>query len=191
MVQAGPAFTSRANFIATLSSYVIADLSHVAASGATLYRYATTPLTIWGGLAQMGSEVADTKCKVLDRLTAGSGRFNTSADAFGNWFEAAYTWKIVLGEHRNAFACTITDIGDLGGTVSFQFLDGATVVDSYVLSTTITSTSQFLQFCYGNGNIQFNTVRVIITQSGGNPTFFDGIGFDDLMVGQVLACTPA
>ena len=55
MPQSGPAVTSKADFIASLQSYVLADLNHVAASTGIDYD-STTKLTMFGGAGQLYAE---------------------------------------------------------------------------------------------------------------------------------------
>jgi hypothetical protein len=193
MAQTGVAVSLRAAFMAGLASHTTEDFDGVPPSTTTYYR-AASPLSLWGGLGSLYCETAtDTFSTVVNGgVSVNAGCFNTSANASGNWYEAGRTFRIDLSSARNSFSCYITDNPVAG--VGFEFLYNDILVATAATPTVTAdkpAANEALFLGFGDGNIIFNAIRVIIRQATLVEAAFDKVGFDDLQVGLVTACEPA
>lgn len=122
-----------------------------------------------------------------------NGRFNTTPGCdittACKWWETAYSFEITLNSAKSAFAFFATDLGDLGGAISLDFWNDNTQVRSGIAVTQPTQTSGLLFFGWIDDTFSFNRISVNVTQTNADPTFFDGIGFDDILAG-VRASAP-
>lgn len=195
--QSGPAVTARSDFLAGLLSYVTADMDHVSASASTIYT-SSSPITMWGGLGQLFGRAFTTfgtDLTISDGVTVdiGNGRFNTSANAQGNWALTASGWEISLTEARTAFGCYFTDIGDIReAEVEFRLYNGTTlvrIVAPPIIPIDKPRTNEAMWVGYANGSTPFTRIEAYIRLYSVNPSQRDYVGFDDFAVGNVITCT--
>lgn len=201
MAQSGPAVTARANFLAGLASYVADNLNGRTPSTTVNYN-ALNPLSLCAGLASLAALNAGDpdlfipatySVLVNNAVAGGNGRFNATENADGLRYESTGTLDITLTEARTAFGCYLMDVGDFGGTVTFQFYNGATLRRTVAVPTTNPerpSSNEAMWVGYSDGNNPFDRVRVVITQTSSDPDEHDVIGFDGFAFGHVAACTP-
>ena len=84
------------------------------------------------------------------------------------------------------------DLGDFGGEAEFDLYNGATRVRTLTLPTKTDLEKRGGGFLgYINGNTPFNRVVFKLRQFTGNPSRYDYIGYDDLIVGQCISCVPS
>jgi hypothetical protein len=115
------------------------------------------------------------------------GRFNTTPGCdvrtACKWWETPYSFEIKLNSLKSAFAFFATDLGDLGGAISLDFWNDTTQVRSGIAVTQPTQTAGLLFFGWIDDTFSFNRISVNVTQTSSDPTFYDGIGFDDVLAG--------
>lgn len=129
--------------------------------------------------------------------TGGSnGRFNTSANAAGNYIDTDYGFDVTLTSTRTAFACYVTDMGDANSVeVEIRFWNGSVlqrILYLPVVNVTEKPTSnEAMSVAYSDGSRPFNRVEVILNTFHGAPGDEDFVGFDDLAVGHAVTCVPS
>lgn len=142
-------------------------------------------LAVFNGAGRL-TQGANARGNVLQGLPQ-NGRFNTTPGCnvltACKWWETAFSFDMTLGEQKSALAFFATDLGDLGGSVSLDFWNDTNKVRSGIAVTQPTVTSGLLFFGFIDDTFTFNRVTVNVQQTNVNPTFFDGIGFDDVMAG--------
>jgi hypothetical protein len=123
-----------------------------------------------------------------------NGRFNTTPNCDPvsgcKWWETPNSFEITLGSLKSAFGFFATDLGDLGGAISLDFWNDATQVRSGIAVTQPTQTSGLLFFGYIDDTFSFNRVSVNVKQSTFDPSEFDYIGFDDILMGNRASVVP-
>ena len=124
-----------------------------------------------------------------------NGRFNTTPGACNvtttcKWWETPNSFAITLTSLKSAFGFFATDLGDLGGAVNLDFWNDANKVRSGIAVTQATPTSGLVFFGYIDDTFSFNRVSFNVTQTNANPSRFDYIGFDDVLVGTRAAVDP-
>lgn len=195
MVQAGPAVTARNAFLASLQSYVSANMSHVTASNTI--KYCAAPggiaLPLWSGAGSLRSNSRfDINSKVVNASTDPAlGRFNTSEAAPGNWYVNDSNFTITLTSAKTAFFFNIQDVGDFNARIDFSlFLAGAHVrtisLPTEIFDNAGAGETMFVGF--QNGQTPFDSIFVRIWQEQVAPN--DGIGFDNIGVGDAVTCIP-
>lgn len=195
MAQSGPAVTARSTFLAGLQSFLTADMNHLTAS---FTDYMTTPLTMWGGFGQIAGADFDGSGGTFyidNPSTDLSGRFNTTANATGNWAASSSGWEITLTAPRTAFGCYVTDLGDFReGELEFRLFNGSTLTRVVALPTVSVNkprSNEAMWVGYADGNRPFTRIEAHIRQYSGNPSQRDFVGFDDFAVGTVVTCVPS
>lgn len=189
----GPAITARNLFLTQLASYVTADMNHLAGGpvSTTTRIRSNLPRSIWSGLGTMTTDSTFETAYIGTTSSSSDypGRFNTSSTTAGNWLDTDAAVNIALSSPRNAFCCYITDMGDFTGSVTLIFSLGAAVVKTVAVPYQDMNTAEVLHVGYLNGAVLFDKIRIQINQ---NTVFdpFDSVGFDDLVVGLALPCTP-
>jgi hypothetical protein len=193
--QVGPAVTARASFLAGLQAHTSDDLSGLTA---TSTNYGSTLLSLWGGDGQIaGGNYAGVGALfyISSPLIGTNGRFNTSANVSGNWGETSTGWQILLPAPRTAFGCYVMDLGDVReGEVEFRFYNGSTLT-RIVAPPTVPAdkprTNEAMWIGYADGNRPFTRIEAHVRQYNTNPSQRDFVGFDDLAIGDVIACVPS
>ena len=116
-----------------------------------------------------------------------NNRFNTTLGCniltACKWWETAFNFELTLGSKKSAFAFFATDLGDKGGAVSLDFWNDTIKVRSGVAVTQPSVTGELLFFGFIDDAFVFDHVTVNVQQVGANPTFFDYVGFDDVLAG--------
>ncbi len=107
------------------------------------------------------------------------------------WWETPYTFDIKLKSLKSAFGFFATDLGDLGGGLTIDFWKDADKVRSGIAVTQPSTTGGLVFFGWIDDAFMFNRITVNVTQSNTDPTFFDGIGFDDILAGARAVTGPA
>ncbi len=148
-----------------------------------------TGLSILGGTGTLTQSRFDTGNVVQEGGATTFGRFNTTqgpcnVTATCKWWDTAYSFEIALSSPKSAFAFFAMDVGDLGGSITMDFWNNTTQVRSGVALTQPTLTAGLLFFGYIDDTFTFDRIVVNVNQTNTDPTFFDGIGFDDILVGQ-------
>lgn len=142
-------------------------------------------LAVFGGAGKM-TQGANARGNILQGLPQ-NGRFNTTPGCnvltACKWWETAFSFEITLGAQKSALAFFATDLGDLGGSISLDFWNDVNKVRSGIAVTQPTVTSGLLFFGFIDDTFTFDRVTVNVQQTSANPTFFDGIGFDDVLAG--------
>lgn len=191
-VGSGAAATARATFLSGLASYVSANMDHLPAYPTTPEIKPSATVSIWGGLGTISTDNNFSPAYIADTASGASypGRFNTTSAGSGNWLDSENSLIFTLSASRNAFCCYITDLGDFAGNIEFVFSLGATVVKTLAVPYENLDTNEIMHVGYSDGAVLFDKIRIQINQ---NEVFdpFDSIGFDDLVVGLTVTCTPA
>ncbi len=147
------------------------------------------PLSIYNGTGTLTQDRFDTGNVVQGPPQL--GRFNTTPGCdirvACKWWETPYSFDIRLTSLQSAFAFFATDLGDLGGAISLDFWNNNNIVRSGIAVTQPTQTSGLLFFGWIDDTFSFNRISVNVSQTSTDPTFFDGIGFDDLLIGTRAA----
>jgi PKD repeat protein len=193
MAQSGPAVAARDAWLAGLLSFDVDTLQ--GRTPTTLVNYNdSTPLSLWGGLGTLKSEDEFAASRIVDGIvTTGNGRFNASANANGNWYEANFNFNIVLSSPRSAFGCYVMDVGDLDGSVELDFYNGATVIQTVVVPSVppnSPNSNEAMWVAYQSPGEFFDRIAFRVIQTRINPSQFDYIGFDNFTVGLHAPCTP-
>jgi hypothetical protein len=119
-----------------------------------------------------------------------AGRFNTSADANGNWYLTDISYEISLVTPKTFFGMFMTDHGDFAGEVDVLFYNGLTFLRGFCFPTVTAlkaAGNNVMWAAYGNGSAPFTKVHVAIRQF--DYASRDVIGFDDFIIGDHVACT--
>jgi hypothetical protein len=198
MAQSGPAVSAQAAFLAGLSSYLTADLNHVTASATVEYDI-NNPLPLWSGFGELRGKGDttnfDNNMQVVNKTIDTSGRFNTSANASGNWYQSPLGWDITLDSPRTAFGCYYMDCGDVReGEVEFRLYNGASLVK--VLAPPVVfadkpRSTEAMWVGYANGNTPFDRIEAVLFQHSVDPDLRDFVGYDDFAVGECVTCVPS
>jgi hypothetical protein len=192
MPQTGPAVTARAAFLAALQNYATADLNHVTASTST--SYTTTALPLWGGFGQLNGAEFFTSRVVNNVVSGANGRFNTTANESGNWYETNADFNITLAAPKTAFGCYVTDMGDFReGEGEFRFYLGGALVRNIQLPVVFADkprSNEAMWVGFADGGISFDRIEFINWQHSVNPSQRDFFGFDDFLIGDCLTCVP-
>jgi len=119
-----------------------------------------------------------------------TGRFNTTPAPFtgslGQWWETSRSFTLRLNTAASAFGFYATDLGDFGGLLTMDVCSGASCTPIGLGGPTSGSNGSLLFFGYANDTQTFDRVIFNIAQASGRPVGqFDGIGFDDLIVGNL------
>lgn len=137
-------------------------------------------------------------------MTPGLGTLPNGRPDWGRWLEATATFAYTFNtEPLNAFGIFITDLGDFGGTLMIEFLDGqgqafySKELFNDDTGTTNTLASPLATGGLGNGNLLFfgvtldqaySGVRFSIQQLGA--TTVDVLGFDEMVLANAKTITP-
>lgn len=127
------------------------------------------------------------------------GRFNTTENGAGKWWETRYSFSLTFTEKISAFGFYGTDFGDFDGAFQLELVraDGALVKVPFTKPIVggTTETPADITDDTGNGWLQFyafydptdeyTEVRFNITQVGGNVNNWDVLGFDDFIYGDL------
>lgn len=162
-----------------------------------------------------GAYLASGQPLVVNGNTVGDrtvGRYNMTPNLpeingrpdYGRWLEATATFAYTFNtEPLNAFGIFITDLGDFGGTLMIEFLDGqgqafySKELFNDDTGTTNTLASPLATGGLGNGNLLFfgvtldqaySGVRFSIQQLGA--TTVDVLGFDEMVLANAKTITP-
>lgn len=123
-----------------------------------------------------------------------NGRFNTTPNCNPvtgcKWWETPNSFAITLTSLKSAFGFFATDLGDLGGAVNLDFWNDANKVRSGIAVTQATPSAGLLFFGWIDDTFSFNRVSVNVTQTNANPSRFDYVGFDDVLVGTRATVVP-
>jgi hypothetical protein len=194
--QAGPAVTARSDWLAGLLSYQTDSLQGNIPSTTVYYSAGNPPLSLWGGVGSLlaGDPFAITQ--IVDAVvTSGlNGRFNTTANANGNWLESDSSFDITLSPLQTAFGCYVMDLGDAGATLQILVYSGPTLLETIVVPSTppdAPSSDEAMWVGYENTGVPFDKVSFVITQSAPDSADYDIVGFDDFAIGLHPPCTPA
>ena len=189
----GAAVTARNLFLSYLASYVSADMNHLTggAPGVATRIQPNTTRAIWGSLGTITTDNNFSPAYTANTANSASypGRFNTSSVSAGNWLDSENSIIFNLTSSRSAFCCYITDLGDFDGNLEFRFSLAGSLVKTVAVPYQNLNTNEVMHFGYLNGALLFDSIRIQINQ---NIVFdpFDSVGFDDLVVGLALPCTP-
>ncbi len=116
-----------------------------------------------------------------------NGRFNTTPGCdiatACKWWETAYSFEITLGSLKSAFGFFATDVGDLGGAITLDFWNDANKVRAGIAVTEPSEKAGLLFFGWVDDSFSFNRVTVNVIQTRADPDEYDGIGFDDILIG--------
>jgi hypothetical protein len=152
----------------------------------------SAPLSVFGGAGSL-SQASNGRGTVLQGEPR-NGRFNTTpgcdVTVACKWWETSTSFQVTLPGDQSAFGFFATDLGDLGGAINIDFWNDSDKVRSGVAVIQPTLTSGLLFFGYIDDTFVFDRVSVNVVQSTNNPTFFDGIGFDDLLAGMRATVVP-
>lgn len=144
------------------------------------------PLSLFGGQGTL-TQGPFSNGIVKQSTQVVNGRFNTTPNCNAvtgcKWWETPNSFEVTLGSLKSAFGFFATDLGDLGGAISLDFWNDATPVRSGIAVTQPTQTSGLLFFGYIDDTFSFNRVSFNVTQTNANPSRFDYIGFDDILMG--------
>lgn len=170
-----------------------------------------------GGLALFGGStktLTSSTGKVTNVSNDGSGftgRYNLSpCDADGlqcaNWWETAYTFTLDFGDaDYSAFAFFGTDFSDFGGTVTIELLNSdlsavkASILVAGPSADAVANNSgadsgagngSLLHFGFTDDTQAYGGVRFVVSQTVTDPTKYDFLGFDELILGNVAQVPP-
>lgn len=115
-----------------------------------------------------------------------AGRFNTTADPNTNilgdgiWWQSRGDFTITLNVPTKAFGFYGTDFGDFGGTVTIEFYNGASLIDSIVVADSGGENGSLLFSGYLRYDVGFDRIEFKIVQAVGQDNL---IGIDDIIIG--------
>jgi MYXO-CTERM domain-containing protein len=179
--------TERERFLAKTTG-VVADGFETSPGGPI----GATTLPVLGGLGSLTQGVGG-RANVLQGAPA-NGRFNTTPGCditiACKWLETSTTFTIRLNAVREAFGFFATDVGDAGGSITLDLWSGVNQVRSGIAVTQPGQIAGLLFFGYIDDAFKFDRITVNVTQTSANPVFFDGMGFDDVLAGNIAGTTP-
>jgi hypothetical protein len=162
-------------------------------------------------LANVGATVysrsTDSKTRITNEGCDGlncNGRFNTTGDTDGPWWETKDNFSIKFANALSAFGFYATDVGDFGARVTLELLgtDGKVleIVDFSKLKTATTKSGvqqlnddeatpngSLLFFGFTDTERQIGSINFLIGQVTGGTN--DYIGFDDFITGPLKSTT--
>ena len=180
----GAALTARNSFLSTLNASVATQTFESFNDGAT------PPLNLNFGFAGNATLTGAGSIEEDNAGRTSVGRFNTTAG--GSKYLAVSadnvgSFQVQFSQRVAAFGFYGTDIGDVGGSLTLNFFDGASLVGSFIAQPSEGPEGTFIPQLNGNMRFwgvtsaanTFNRVTFNFSGAAGNPDVF---GFDQLTV---------